>query len=74
MGTVEGFFKQYLGLPILLVCWAAGYIWKRGGWISLADIDIDTGRREHDWDAIRAYRQKTAAFPMWKRVLYSAFK
>lgn len=73
MGTVEGFFIAYLGFPVILVFWAIGYIWKREGWRSLAEIDVDTGRREHDWEAIHADRARIARLPMWKRMWYILF-
>ncbi|KAH6886263.1 amino acid permease-domain-containing protein [Thelonectria olida] len=73
MGTVEDFFKSYLGFPIMLLFWAIGYLWKRSGWLKLTDIDIDTGRREHDWDAIRANRELIASYPFWKRMIYFLF-
>ncbi|KAG5797562.1 hypothetical protein H9Q69_003422 [Fusarium xylarioides] len=68
MGTVEDFFMQYLGLPIVLAFWAGGYLWKRTSWISIEKVDIDTGRREHDWEAINAWRTELATFPWWKRL------
>ncbi|KAF5579681.1 amino-acid permease inda1 [Fusarium pseudocircinatum] len=71
MGTVEDFFMQYLGLPIVLAFWAGGYLWKRTSWISIEKIDIDTGRREHDWEAINAWRTELATFPWWKRLRLS---
>ncbi|KAH7243631.1 amino acid permease-domain-containing protein [Fusarium redolens] len=73
MGTVEDFFMQYLGLPIVLAFWAGGYLWKRTSWISIEKIDIDTGRREHDWEAINAWRTELATFPWWKRLRYTLF-
>ncbi|KAF5623627.1 amino-acid permease inda1 [Fusarium tjaetaba] len=73
MGTVEDFFMQYLGLPIVLAFWAGGYLWKRTSWISIEKIDIDTGRREHDWVAINAWRTELATFPWWKRLRYTLF-
>jgi amino acid transporter len=73
MGTVEDFFTQYLGLPIVLAFWAGGYIWKRTSWISIEKIDIDTGRREHDWESINAWRAELATFPWWKRLRYALF-
>ena len=74
MATVESFFKSYLSFPIIFLFWAGGYLWKREGWISVKDIDVDTGRREHDWDAIHAYRQRVAEMPAWKRLLYLCFR
>jgi len=73
MGTAEDFFMQYLGLPIVLAFWLGGWIWKRTSWISIEKIDIDTGRREHDWDAINAWRAELATFPWYKRLMYTLF-
>lgn len=70
MGTAESFFKQYLAFPIVMLFWAIGYLWKRTGWLSVAQIDVDTGRREHDWDEINAYKAKVAAWPAWRRALH----
>ncbi|KAI9371010.1 amino acid permease/ SLC12A domain-containing protein [Aspergillus egyptiacus] len=69
----EGFFKSYLALPVVLFFWAVGYIWKRQGWLRTSQIDVDTGRREHDWDYINAERAKYAALPKWRRMLSFAF-
>lgn len=70
MGTVEGFFISYLAFPVVLVFWAIGYLWKREGWISIDKIDVDTGRREHNWDEINATRAKIATWPAWRRFLH----
>ncbi|KAK8092177.1 Amino-acid permease inda1 [Apiospora kogelbergensis] len=64
-----GFFKAYLALPVLLVFWAGGFLWKRTGWLTLNQIDVDSGRRALDWDEINAFRAKKATWPMWKRIL-----
>lgn len=73
LNDAQGFFKAYLALPVVLVFWAAGYIWKRKGWIKIADIDIDTGRREHDWEVINAYRAKYARYPWWRKFFAAMF-
>ncbi|GAB0135713.1 Amino-acid permease inda1 [Epichloe bromicola] len=73
LNSVEGFFKSYLAFPILLAFWAAGFIWKRTGWLRLDQIDVDTGRRELDWDDIRAYQDQIKAMPTWRRVLHRMF-
>uniref|UniRef100_L2FVT7 Amino-acid permease inda1 n=1 Tax=Colletotrichum fructicola (strain Nara gc5) TaxID=1213859 RepID=L2FVT7_COLFN len=62
LATAEDFFKAYLALPVVLFFWACGYLWKRQGFLKLSQIDLDTGRREHDWDEIHAYRAKTCIF------------
>lgn len=48
VNTAEGFFKTYLALPVVLAFFAGGYLWKKGAWHKIADIDVDTGRRV--WD------------------------
>ncbi|KAM0252858.1 hypothetical protein ACHAQJ_007487 [Trichoderma viride] len=70
LNDAEGFFESYLAFPIVIAFWVGGYIWKRTGWLKVAQIDVDTGRRELDWDEIRAYRERIASMPSWKRVYY----
>ncbi|KAF6827856.1 amino-acid permease inda1 [Colletotrichum plurivorum] len=71
--TAEDFFKSYLALPVVLFFWACGYLWKRNGFLKLSQIDLDTGRREHDWDEINAYRAKVASWPKWRQWLNKVF-
>jgi amino acid transporter len=70
---VEGFFKSYLALPVVIVFWIGGFLWKRAGWLRTDQIDVDTGRREHDWEAIHAYRAELAAMPAPKRLFHTLF-
>jgi amino acid transporter len=67
VGTAEDFFISYLALPVVMVFWFCGYIWKRKAWLRTADMDVDAGRRELDWDYINAQRAEIASWPMWKR-------
>ncbi|KAK4101118.1 hypothetical protein N658DRAFT_507427 [Parathielavia hyrcaniae] len=69
----EGFFKSYLALPVVMAFWVGGFLWKRTGWLRTDQIDVDTGRRELDWDSINEYRAKLAAMPPWRRVLWTLF-
>lgn len=73
VGDAEGFFNAYLALPVVLLFWGAGFAWKRQTWLRTKDIDVDTGRREHNWDEINAYRQHLAAMPAWKRLYHAVF-
>lgn len=73
LNDAQGFFKAYLALPVVLVFYAAGYLWKRKGPVKISEIDIDTGRREHDWDVINAYRAKYAKYPAWRKALSVLF-
>ncbi|KAF4983960.1 hypothetical protein FZEAL_752 [Fusarium zealandicum] len=70
-GTAEDFFKQCLAIPVVLLFWLVGYLWKRTGWLTIDQIDLDTGLREHDWESINAYRAQVAARPAWRRWLHS---
>lgn len=58
-----------LALPVVIVFWIIGYSWKRTAWLRTPDIDVDTGRRELDWEAINAYRAVVAGWPAWRRFL-----
>ncbi|PFH62416.1 hypothetical protein XA68_13642 [Ophiocordyceps unilateralis] len=58
VNSAEGFFKSYLAVPVVIIFWIGGYAWKRSGWLRTPQIDVDTGRRELDWEEIRAYREK----------------
>lgn len=73
LNTAEGFFKVYLALPVVIFFWVIGYFWKRSGWLRTAQMDVDTGRRELDWDAINAYKAEVASWPAWKRFAHKLF-
>jgi len=53
--------------------WAVGYFWKGGFWLSIENLDVDTGRRPVDWDVIHAERARIAALPAWGRLLKFLF-
>ncbi|OHE94949.1 amino acid permease [Colletotrichum orchidophilum] len=69
LNDAEGFFKAYLALPVVIAFWLGGFLWKRTGWLRTAQIDVDSGRRELDWDEIHAYRAHMASLPAWRRAL-----
>ncbi|KAL3466072.1 amino-acid permease inda1 [Aspergillus heterothallicus] len=69
LNDAEGFFKSYLALPVVLFFWVCGYLWKRQGWLRTSQIDVDSGRRELDWDYINAERARIAALPKWRRII-----
>ncbi|EFY89870.1 Amino-acid permease inda1 [Metarhizium acridum CQMa 102] len=73
LNTAKGFFKSYLAFPILIAFWVGGFVWKRTGWLRLDQIDVDTGRRELDWDQIRAYQAEVQSWPAWRRALHRIF-
>ncbi|KAK4166267.1 putative amino-acid permease [Cladorrhinum sp. PSN259] len=69
----EGFFKGYMAMPVVILFWVIGYLWKRSAWLRTDQIDVDTGRRELPWDEINEWRAQLAAMPAWKRVLHTVF-
>lgn len=73
INDAEGFFKAYLALPVVLLFWAAGWLWKRKGWLRTSQIDVDSGRRELPWDEINEYKAQLAAMPAWKRIMHTLF-
>ncbi|PSN65073.1 amino-acid permease inda1 [Corynespora cassiicola Philippines] len=73
LGTAEDFFAAYLALFVVGAFWIAGYLWKRQAWLRTADMDVDTGRRELDWEYINAQRAEYAQWPVWRRFLSHLF-
>jgi amino acid transporter len=72
-GTAEDFFAAYLALFVVAAFWIVGYFWKRQGWLRTAQMDVDTDRRELDWDLINKERAEIATWPTWKRLLNRLF-
>ncbi|TQN69240.1 Amino-acid permease inda1 [Colletotrichum shisoi] len=72
LNDAAGFFEAYLTVPVIMVFWVIGYFWKREGWLRTHQMDVDTGRRELDWDEINRYKAEIATWPTWKR-LYNRF-
>jgi amino acid transporter len=70
MNTAEGFFSQFLAFFVVIAFWIIGYFWKRTGWLRTHQMDVDTGRRELDWEAINVYRAEVASWPAWKRFMH----
>jgi amino acid transporter len=73
LGTVTDFFAAYLAVFVVAAFWIAGYFWKRQGWLRTAQMDVDTGRRELDWDLINKERAEIATWPAWKRFFHRIF-
>jgi len=71
--TAKEFFSAWLTVPVIAVFWIIGYLWKREGGLKIEQIDVDTGRREIDWDVINAYRAEVASWPKWKRIFHKLY-
>jgi amino acid transporter len=72
-GSASDFFESYLAVFVVAAFWVAGYFWKREGWLRTAQMDVDTGRRELDWDLINRERAEIATWPAWKRFFHRIF-
>ncbi|KAG8818558.1 hypothetical protein FRC19_010564 [Serendipita sp. 401] len=69
------FFQTYLALPVVIACYAVGYLWKRTTPQRAHEIDLDTGRKcWYTVEQMREYRAELAAQPWYKktyRILFS---
>ncbi|CAK7211455.1 Amino-acid permease inda1 [Sporothrix curviconia] len=73
VNDASGFFQSFLAFPLVIAFWIGGYIWKRRGWLRTSQIDVDTGRRELDWEEINAYRAKLAQMGAARRLFHTVF-
>ena len=73
VGSAEDFFYVYLAFFVVIFFWICGYLWKRKGWLRTSQMDVDTGRRELDWEFINAQRAEMATWPAWRRTLSHIF-
>lgn len=69
----EGFFLAYLAVPVVILFYIAGFIWKRATWVKIADIDIDSGRRAIDQVEHDAMRAKKAQWSGFRRFMDRIF-
>jgi amino acid transporter len=67
------FFNAYLALFVVLAFYAIGYAWKREGWLKLSQIDVDSGRRELDYEAHEKLKEQRQSWPVWRRFLSYLF-
>ncbi|ERT03358.1 Amino-acid permease INDA1 [Sporothrix schenckii 1099-18] len=73
VNDAQGFFKSFLAFPLVIAFWIGGYIWKRRGWLRTSEIDVDSGRRALDWDAINEYRASLAKMGPVRRMFHTVF-
>lgn len=73
MNDAAGFFKSYLAAFVVAFFWGCGYAWKRTGWLKTSQIDVDSGRREIDWEAHHAAIEKRRNVGPFMKVIYFMF-
>ncbi len=67
------FFLSYLAIFVVIFFYIIGYVYKREGWRKIREIDIDSGRRQVDYEAEEKLKAKKAAWPAWRRILDHLF-
>jgi len=71
----ESFFLSYLAAPICILFYLIGVAWKRTRPLKVTEIDLVTGRK--CWETaeeLNAWRTRTKAWPMWKRIIHALFQ
>ena len=68
--SVTGFFQTCLAFPVVIVFWIIGYVWKRPAFLTIDKIDLDSGRREIDWELHRAIQEKRANASIPMKIYY----
>lgn len=69
----EAFFASYLAFFVVVAFYIVGWLWKRQTWHRLADIDVDSGRREIDWEHFNKTRAVYESYPKWRKILSHLF-
>ena len=65
---VSNFFSDYLAAPVVLAFYIPYKIWYKTPFIRAKDMDLQTGRRELDIQAlIEQEKAEQAEWPMWKK-------
>ncbi|EMR72826.1 putative amino acid permease protein [Eutypa lata UCREL1] len=65
---VRNLFLQYMAVPIVVIFYVAHRLWYRTSVIRIADMDLDTGRRDFNLPILVAQeREERKAWPAWKK-------
>ena len=74
--SAAAFFEAYLSFPIYIVFYIGHKIWKKNWklFIKASDIDIDSGRRETDIEALKQEIAEEKAFIASKPFYYRMYK
>ena len=71
--SAYNFFLKYLALFVVILFYIIGYAWKRKSWMKLSEIDVDSGRREINYEAYEKLKAQRQNWPMWRRFLDHLF-
>lgn len=73
LNDAQGFFKTCLAFPVVIAFWVIGYVWKRPTFLTIDKIDLDSGRREIDWELHRQMEEKRANAGILMKIVYKLF-
>lgn len=66
--TVQGFFLQYLCVPIVAAFYLGHKLWFRTAVVKIEDMDLDTGRRDFNLPILVAReKDEMEGWPLWKK-------
>lgn len=60
-------------MPVVIIFYIIGFAWKRKSWLKLSEMDVDSGRRELNWEAFEQIKAKKQQLSGWRRVLDRVF-
>lgn len=64
----KNFFLQYSAVPVVVIFYVAHRLYTRASYIRVADMDIDTGRRDFNLPILLAHEaEEMRGWPKWKR-------
>ena len=65
----RSFFLQFMAVPIVMAFFVVHRLWAHTRVIRVADMDLDTGRREFNLPVLLAQEQEERrGWPRWKKV------
>lgn len=78
--TAYDFFYSYLAAFVVVFFYICGYFWKKKthpgskpGFLKLSQIDVDSGRRELDWEAFEAEKRRVQNFGAFRKAINKVF-
>ncbi|KAK3336477.1 amino acid permease-domain-containing protein [Cercophora scortea] len=64
----QNFFLQYMCVPIVAAFYLGHKLWFRTGFVRIADMDIDTGRKDFNLPILLALEgDEMQSWPLWKK-------
>lgn len=72
--NAKNFFQSYLCAPIVMFCYISYKLIKRPKFVTISEMDIDTGRREVDYDLLKQEIAEEKAYIASKGFLYRTYK